>query len=62
MAKAAWMLKYGTEKFLPHHMNYVLVEAWNAFKVSDGNIIRDIFVKTKLPPLIHTNSKKKPGM
>ena len=51
MVKAVWMLKYGTTKFLPRHMNSVLVEARDAFKVSAGNIIRDRFVKTKLPPL-----------
>ena len=45
------MLKYGTEKFLPHYMNSVLVKARDAFKVSDGNIIRETFVKTKIPPL-----------
>ena len=49
------MLKYGTTKFLPHHMNSVLVEAWEAFKVSDGNIIMDRFVKKNLPPLSPTN-------
>ena len=58
MEKAAWMLKYGTTKFLPHHMNYVLVEVWEDFKVSDGNIIMDRFVKTNLPPLIPTNLTK----
>ena len=31
VAKSAWMLKYGTKKFSPHHTNSVLVEAWNAF-------------------------------
>ena len=50
-AKAAWMPKYGTGKFLTYHMNYVLVEAWGALKVSASNIIRDISVKKKLPPL-----------
>ena len=41
--KAKWMLKYGTIRFQPHHMNSVLVEAWYAFKVSSGNIIVDSF-------------------
>ena len=44
------MLKYGTKKFLTHHINSVLVEAWDTFKVSDGNIIRDSFSKTMPPP------------
>ena len=51
VAKSAWMLKYGETKFSPHHMKYVLVEAWDALKMSSGNITRDIFVKTNLPPL-----------
>ena len=49
------MVKYGTTKFQPHHMNDVLVEAWNAFKVASGNIIVDSFAKTHLPPLIPPN-------
>ena len=46
------MLKCGTKLFLPCHMNSILVEAWDAFKVSTSNIIRDRFVKINLPPLI----------
>ena len=49
------MLKYGTTRFQPHHMNSVLVEAWDAFKVSSGNIIVDSFSKTCLLPLIPPN-------
>ena len=45
------MLKYVTTIFLPHHMNFVLVESWDAFNVSAGNIIRDVFVKKSIPPL-----------
>ena len=33
VAKSAWMLKYGTTKFSPHHMNSVLVEEWDLFKM-----------------------------
>ena len=33
-------------------MNYVMVEAWDTFKASAGNIIKEIFAKTKLLPLI----------
>ena len=50
VAKSAWMLEYGTTKFSRHLMNSVLVEAWDAFKISDRKIIRDSFEKTKLPP------------
>ena len=44
VAKSALMLKYGTKKFQPHHMNSALVEPWDAFKVSGENIIRDRFL------------------
>ena len=40
---------------VPHHINSILVEAWYAFKVSAGNIIRDRFVKTKLLLFIPTD-------
>ena len=33
--KSTWILKYGTKKFLHHYMNYILVEAWYIFMVSD---------------------------
>ena len=49
------MLKYGTTRFQPHHMNSVLVETWEAFTVSAGNIIRDSFAKTHLLPLSPPN-------
>ena len=49
------MLKYVMAKFLPHHMNSILVEACDAFKVSAINIVRKIFVQTNLPPLRLTN-------
>ena len=35
----------------PHHMNSILVEAWDALKMSAGNTIRDSFAKTMLLPL-----------
>ena len=49
--KSSWMLKYGTTIFLPHHMNSILAEAWDAFKVSSGKIIRDSSAKKNLRPL-----------
>ena len=49
--KNVWMMKYGTKRFLSHHMSSVLVEAWDTFNVSSGNIIGDGFSKTILPPL-----------
>ena len=55
ITKAKWMLKYGNTRFKPHHRNSVLVETWETFKVSSGNIIRDGFAKTRLLPLIPPN-------
>ena len=28
ISKDKWMINYGTTRFQPHHMNYVLVETW----------------------------------
>ena len=55
VTKSVCMLKYDMSKFSPHHMNYVLVEAWDAFKMSSGNIIRDSFSKKNLLPLTPTD-------
>ena len=46
------MLKYGTKKMLPHHINSILFEAWDAFNMSADNIARVRFLKKNLPPLI----------
>ena len=54
-SKDKWMLKYGTTRFQPHHTNSVLVETWEEFMVSSGNIIRDSFDKTNLTHLSPTN-------
>ena len=54
-SKAKWMVKYGTTRFQTHHMNSVLVKAWNAFKVASSNIIVDSFAKTHLLPLSPPN-------
>ena len=51
MAKSLWTMKYGTEMFLLHQMNCVLVETWDAFTASAGNTIMDSFVNKKIPPL-----------
>ena len=51
VAKSVWTMNYGITKFSPHHMNYVLVEAWDAFNISAGNIIRDSFSKKSYPSL-----------
>ena len=49
-----WILKYGTTKFLSHHINLILVEACDAFKVSVRTLISDSVDETKIPPLIPT--------
>ena len=49
------MLNYSIMRFQPQHMKSVLVEAWDAFKVSYGNIIVDSFAKTHLLPLSPPN-------
>ena len=43
------------ETFSPHHTNSVLFEAWDAFNMSAGTIIRDSFEKTKLLSPRHNN-------
>ena len=50
VANIAWMLKYGTTNALPHNIKSVLVEAWDDFKMSAGNIIRGRFSKKSTPP------------
>ena len=45
------MLKYGTTKILPRHMNSILVVAWDSIKVSERKLIRNSFAKTKQTPL-----------
>ena len=47
----SWMLKYGMAQFLYLHMNSLLMEEWDAFRISARSIIREIFLKTKLPPV-----------
>ena len=55
ISKAKWMLKYDNTRFQLHHMKSVLVETWEAFTVSSGNIIRDSVAKTHIPPLTPPN-------
>ena len=58
VANSKWLVNYVTTKCSPHCMNSVLVESWDAFKVSVGNIIRDTFLKIMLLPLIPPDLKK----
>ena len=59
-----WIRNHGTLKFTSTHINavlfetwetfkmdYVLVETWEYFKLSSTKIIQEIFKRTHLPPL-----------
>ena len=58
---STWMLKYGMKNISPPHINSFLVEAWDIFKTSYGNIIRESLEKKKLlhiiPPKLTTNTQ-----
>ena len=41
---SSWMIKYGMEKLVTHHMNTILVKSWDTFKVHVGNTNREIFL------------------
>ena len=56
ISKAKWMMKYGTTRFQPHHMNSVLDETWEAFMVPAGKIIRDNFAKNIILPFRPTST------
>ena len=60
-ARMNLMRLHGTLKFTPAHMNYVLVETWEAFKLSSTKITQKYFKMTHILPLspseIVTNSK-----
>ena len=46
-----WTIHHGTLKFSLPHMNSVLVETWEAFKIPSATITQKAFKKTHLPPL-----------
>ena len=46
-----WMRHNGTLKLTPHHMNFILVETWEALKLLSATITKTDFKKTHLPPL-----------
>ena len=63
-ANMFWVMKYGTKKQLPHHINSILVEYYYDFKLFYGKIIRGIFLKTPLllsHPNLYTNTQYKEG-
>ena len=45
------MSHYVTLKFTQPHINYVLVETWEAFKLSSTTISQRYFEKTNLPTI-----------
>ena len=45
------MRKHGTLKFIPDHMNVILVETWEDFKITPTLINQEDFNKTHLLPL-----------
>ena len=49
------MRKHGDFKFTPAHMNYVLVEKWEAFKISSAKITQEALKNTRLIPLYSTD-------
>ena len=46
-----WTIHHGTLNFTPPHINYVLVETWEAFKLSSITITHKYFNKTHILPL-----------
>ena len=50
------MRHHGTLKFTLSHMNYVLMEKWEAFKLSSVKITHKYFNKTHIYPLSPTNT------
>ena len=49
-SKVEWIMNYGKAKHLPPHMESILEEAWDVFKVYSGITITYRFIKAKLPP------------
>ena len=43
-----WMRHHETLEFTPAHINYILVETWEAFKLSSKTITQKYFNKTHL--------------
>ena len=50
-ARINWMRHHGTLNFTPPHMNYLLVETWEALKLSSKTITQKYFKKTHWLPL-----------
>ena len=57
-ARMNWMRNNGTLKFTRAHMNSILVEKWEAFKILSATITQEYFKKTHLPTLLYwTNAR-----
>ena len=46
-----WMSKHGTLKLMPTHINTVLVETWEDFKLSSNSITQNDLKNTHITPL-----------
>ena len=55
VSKLFFMMKYRREKFLPYHINSILVKVWDAFNLSSWNIIRDVILITNVLPFSLTS-------
>ena len=55
-ARMDWMRKHVTLKSIPEHINSVVVETWEAFKLSSNYTTQYDFDKTKLLP-VYTNDE-----
>ena len=47
-----WHQRFFIIKFIPSKINYILVGAWGEFKLYWGAIIREIFIKINISPLV----------
>ena len=52
-------MKHITLNFTLAHINAILVESWEAFKLSSDSITQDYFKKTHLLPIYPTGEDKK---
>ena len=50
-----WMINHGTLNLTHPHINYVLVETWEDFKLSSTEITQKSFRKIHPPPLSLSN-------
>ena len=54
-ARMNWIRHHGTLKITPPHINYILVEKWEDFKISSATIAQNDFKKKNLLQPIDLN-------